>query len=418
LGGRIPKTNYREENAAHRVKPPPLSAPVIDPLMFAFSLAVEGLSYEPVKRFLTRLGLQAPGKNEFYESQKIVAEAIHRVAAASIAKEKESLQSGDGATLDGAWDHRRNGSLCVVTMMKASTQQIFDYEILERPKQYVGGNTTGPAGNLEMEGMRLIAARWAGDDRLAYYVHDNDGKTRSVIKKSGWVIAETLDTGHSAQAVKRRTKAFAAKHKEIFSGIEKRLTIWLGSVLFRKDKSNTEKVFLWTNSWRHYCGDHSCCLHMPYDPYVVPGRWIWKDDPEKVELFQKFLISTKIFPQLVNARASTQPNESFNRIKAKFLEKSKKYSTSQRMRVEAAICGWNDAGWTEKLLGELHVTAETPGYMQSIIQSKAGQKFKWRCQRVRRSKRAAINQVRRVKRENEALEALRQTGYDMKKTYW
>ena len=57
-------------------------------------------------------------------------------------------------TLDGAWDHRRHGSCCIVTLID---------------------------------------------------VHDNDhdGVTRKIIEESNWKITEVLDVGHAVKSIKK-----------------------------------------------------------------------------------------------------------------------------------------------------------------------------------------------------------------------
>jgi hypothetical protein len=37
-------------------------------------------------------------------------------------------------SLDGSWDHCRDGSLCAVTMIDTSTNKIIDYYICEHQK--------------------------------------------------------------------------------------------------------------------------------------------------------------------------------------------------------------------------------------------------------------------------------------------
>ena len=165
----------------------------VDILTYVFSVIVEGISYITGKRLFGHHNISTPDKKTFYKVAKQVDDAIHKYTQAQVALARHAMKENSTIKIDGSWDHRRHGSLCVVTVIDASSNKIVDYEIVAKKKQYVEGNTTEPSGNLEMIGVARIAERWKEFTKATRYIHDNDGKTRSVIQKSGWKINEFLD---------------------------------------------------------------------------------------------------------------------------------------------------------------------------------------------------------------------------------
>jgi hypothetical protein len=134
-------------------------------------------------------------------------------------------------SLDGSWDHRRNGFLCVVTMIDTSTDKIADCYICERQNRSVRDYTDDAPGNMEMEGVEKIPGRWKNDCRVKYFERGSDGKTRTKIKEVGWHIEEILDVNHAAKAVTKRMNDSQAKNGNIFKGIKNKLTEWLTFLL-------------------------------------------------------------------------------------------------------------------------------------------------------------------------------------------
>jgi hypothetical protein len=105
---------------------------VIDALCWVYSIIIEGLSYLSVKRLFTHNEIEIPTKKEFYQQQKIVSKAIHELAVAKCELAKAQLAENSFVSIDGSWDHPRNGSLCVVSMMDTQSKKFVDYEVVEK----------------------------------------------------------------------------------------------------------------------------------------------------------------------------------------------------------------------------------------------------------------------------------------------
>jgi hypothetical protein len=58
--------------------------------------------------------------------------------------------------------------------------------------------------------------------QIVGYVHDNDAKTRKVIRESGWGIQEFLDPGHASNSFQK-----ALQKASFNEDISSRLTRWM-----------------------------------------------------------------------------------------------------------------------------------------------------------------------------------------------
>jgi hypothetical protein len=170
---------------------------ISDPLTFTFATLVTGLSYSIAAKFVLQFGASIPSKKDFYQYQRIVADQIHVLAQRSLRIKQDQLTRDEAIGIDGASDHRRKGSLCVITMMHPRCRAILDYQVMMKPKQYVKGNVspTESSNNLEKLGVIELVSRWKGHPSIRYYIHDNDGRTRNAITSAGWNIIEVLDPG-------------------------------------------------------------------------------------------------------------------------------------------------------------------------------------------------------------------------------
>ena len=93
----------------------------------------------------------------FYEYQNLIVDTIIQLARESALKYSNNLNDNTIISIDGAWDHRRHGSTCIVTMIDINSRKIIDFSINSIPKQFVKGTTKEPSRNLEKVGVFQIA---------------------------------------------------------------------------------------------------------------------------------------------------------------------------------------------------------------------------------------------------------------------
>jgi hypothetical protein len=275
---------------------------VTDAIRFVVSVIVSGVSYACARLLFLTNAILVPGHDKFYKLQQRVGKALNRLARASVDWHKARLREHSTLAIDGSWDHRRKGTLCVVIFMNAATKKIVDYEIVEQPKQNVAGNSTESSTNLEKTGVMRIIARWKGNRKVDQYVHDDDGRTRKAMTDAGWNIVELIDPGHAGKSMKKRVEKFSDDNKinkkKLLTGILPLVQNWLVGLMYSTEDAGIKEA-KWLNTCRHFCDDHTGCHHKRKEETTV-SPWTFKGDARARELFEDFLKDTKSILTRVN----------------------------------------------------------------------------------------------------------------------
>ena len=140
--------NEHKKNRLGKIRELPVVKQVVDAMVWVYSVIVEGLIYSVARRLFAHNEIEVPGKNEFYELQQKISAELIQMTRERVKIERLKMLPGSLVSIDGSWDHRRNGSMCVVTMIDKRTNKIVDFEITTKPKQYVEGNTTVASSKL------------------------------------------------------------------------------------------------------------------------------------------------------------------------------------------------------------------------------------------------------------------------------
>ena len=321
-------------------------------MTFTISILIFGLSYQIARNIFNFNGIDVCSEKTFYKYQKQISPIIIQMSKESAKKFSEKIENDTIISIDGAWDHRRHGTACIVTFIDLKTRKIIDFEISTTPKQFVQGNTNECSRNLEKVSIEKLVERWKHSQKFKYYIHDNDGVTRNIINNSGWKIIEILDVGHALKSLKNNLEKFNKREGKPFNGLIESMNRYLNS-LFRNNSISTEKrIELYYHMPEHYTGNHSHCIHNNNTKlrlYTGTNITYFK------EKLNQFLKENDHYAQKINPKYNTQNNECFNRVKTKFLSKNIKYSTSIELRLSEAVLEWNDENWTTKLMERLNI---------------------------------------------------------------
>ncbi len=376
-------------------------------IKFVLAALICGLTFSQVKDFCILNETESCSEKVFYEYQNLIADTIIQLARESALKYSKSISENTIVSLDGAWDHRRHGSTCIVTMIDINTRKIIDFAINSVPKQFVIGTTNEPSRNLEKVGVFQIAERWKSSQKVTQYVHDNDGVSRNIITESGWKITEALDPGHAIKAIKKNLENFNKNNGKPFYRLQESIGRFL-EILFRNNTISKEQRLIYYNHIPyHYLGNHSLCQH----PNNTKCR---KYSGKNDELFKKklieFLEKNKHYAEKVNPNIHTQNNECFNHLKTKYLNKNIKYSTSTEMRLSLAILNWNEDDWINMIYEKLDLEPLCSPYCECW---KGRQMTKEKKNQKRRipSIRKEINEKRRKKLKAKIKENEKANGY-------
>ena len=154
-----------------------------------------------------------------------------------------------------------------------------------------------------------------------------------------------------------KIKNFHTSFKEIndrynhtLRGLETHLKAWLGDILFSNHTAET-KVKLWKNTLNHFLGNHSDCLnHGPVKQWKNKNNAIAIQGLKEVITFWLPTVEEFIRGQTTNY------NEVFHSIKARFLNKNYNYGDSSVTRICASICQYNEGyRWILNVLKRIHM---------------------------------------------------------------
>lgn len=228
---------------------------------FVVSILVLGLTFTVIKKFSNINEIDICSEKEFYRIQDEIKDVIIQMAKESALKYSNLMEKNAIITLDGAWDHRRHGSCCIVTLIDFKSKKIIDFSIQQKPKQFVIGNSKEPSKNLEKAGVSEIVKRWENSEKVSFYVHDNDGVTRKIIEESNWKITEVLDVGHAVKSIKRNLENFNKREGKPFNGLAESMGRFLKNLFRDTSISKEVRMIRYNNMGYHYIGNHSSCIH-------------------------------------------------------------------------------------------------------------------------------------------------------------
>lgn len=315
---------------------------------FAFSIIVTGSNYSAVSELLLWNDIIPPSQRTFNRAQIEVTNLIIQMARESCAKYKALMKPHSCISMDGSWAHRRNASNCVLDFFDQSQKKIVDFEFSTKDNHSITGDYTGSSNGMEIDCLRKMATRWIGNPNVEFYSHDGDGKTHNVMREIGWEIKELNDINHTLKSFKRKFEAFNKATKSLH-GLKGRLFSFLKDLIYCDNLSLEEKENHWMNAANHFMGDHSQCL-----PHGPSKEWAGASKEHSRELLEIFLSKTLKILQKVRKNLTTQLNESFHAIKAKYANKDFLWLSSWNGRVAAAVLQFNSPNiWKFELYKKL-----------------------------------------------------------------
>ena len=376
-------------------------------LKFVLAALICCLSFSQIKDFCILNETESCSEKVFYEYQNYISDTIIQLAKESALKYSQNLKDNTIVSIDGAWDHRRHGSTCIVTMIDIESRKIIDFSINSIPKQFVSGTTKEPSRNLEKVGVFQIAERWKSSQKIKSYVHDNDGVSRNIIIESGWKIEEALDPGHAIKSIKKNLENFNKNNGKPFYRLQESIGRYLEILLRDNTISKEKRIMYYNHIPYHYLGNHSLCQH----PKNIKSRnYTGKNVENFKKKFIEFLEKNKGYIEKVNPNIHTQNNECFNHLKTKYLNKNIKYSTSTELRLSLAILNWNEDNWINMIFEKLNLEPLCSPYCECWNGRQMTKTKKYQKRRIPKI-RKEINERRRKKLTSKIKENKKANGY-------
>ena len=101
-------------------------------LRFAFSVIVNGLGYTTAAKVFMENNIISPSESCFYNYIREVIDQIISLAQESAAFNRSQMTPETVVSMDGSWDHRRNGRYCIVDAVDLKQKKIIAISVLQR----------------------------------------------------------------------------------------------------------------------------------------------------------------------------------------------------------------------------------------------------------------------------------------------
>lgn len=325
-------------------------------LQFAFAVIVNGASFVTTERVFLDNNILPPCKTSFYSHVGRVCDAIISLAQEAARQWRTKMTAGAVISIDGCWDHRRNGRYCIVAAIEQQLREVVAVGVCQRST--LGHKTWWETSPQNMEAMcvQQILTELKDNPCIVAYCHDNDAKIRSLIRRLCPHWEERLDPNHT---VKSFTRLFQVYNKECdgkLASLEASLQKFMYFLIDFPIRP-TQKVELWRNTINHFSGDHSKCL--PHRPSKT--TWAYANDRGARAALTKFLAQSSVIIERC-VPLSTQLNECLHSIKSHIMSKELAWRATAFARLYLSILIFNSVpNWQERLRISLRLPSLSPG---------------------------------------------------------
>ena len=372
----------------------------VDKRNFVIATLASGTTFMQQKRAFEMCNVEVPSKATFYREQERQIPIIKKCAEESITEARKNTQDGIILSMDGSWDHPRNGVHCNVTGIDCKTDKVVFFEALSKAGGKRTGNCNIASNQMEALGTQNILSQSSKNDKIPIEAifHDGDNKSGKIIKSDNICkhAEEKYDMRHATSAIKRginnaidkgntmmnsiidkekqensnkegKTTKIRKRRKNFFKGIAERVVLFF-IALVRMVKDPILRLKMWKNMPQHFIGNHADCIHMEDvdDQKKQRGRpkkkienkktnyWEWEEGKKRPELVSSLDTFCKQYSDYVEnvdcAKGSTQNNESTNNKIAALAPKRISWGDSYTARAAIAITSKNSPITYEKTI--------------------------------------------------------------------
>jgi hypothetical protein len=161
----------------------------------------------------------------------------------------------------------------------------------------------------------------------------------------------------------RHWDAMPKDEKRHLHGLKNGLTGWPKSTLHSREPEE-EKIARWENAPKHYAGDHSKCADTEHEGY----RWTQRDNPAAQETLERVILTGSEMIRSCDPNfGSTQGNESYHAVKAKYADKRLNYPVSTPSRFGLSVIAHSNVpGSEDELRRECGAPAIPPRFQDEL----------------------------------------------------
>ena len=109
-------------------------------ILFILSILFTGMPYASAATMFLLNGINPPSLKETELYLPEVISALKLIAEESVTKAWEEMPEKATVSIDGSWDHRRNGKIMILDLICQQTHKIVDFEYLYKTIRKFTGN--------------------------------------------------------------------------------------------------------------------------------------------------------------------------------------------------------------------------------------------------------------------------------------
>lgn len=332
-------------------------------ILFIISLIFTGIPYLPARIMFLLNGDKPPTPQEIKLHLPEVISALKVLAEESVQEARDEMPENSVITLDGSWDHRRNGKVMILDVICQQTHKIVDFELVYKTIRKFIGNYEGPSNLMESEGFKRMIPRLMHNGKITELIKDGDIKISKIIQEAHWSVNLKNDPNHQLLHFDTFWKKWNSLCDGKLHGLKGRTLSYLKNILYEESTTET-KLQKWENVVNHFTGNHKNC-----PPHSIENPWIHSTDQSAIDSLKGLVNDLSSIIKNFERYHTTNFNENFHSIKAHLLIKNNYQGLWAIGRILAAILQYNNPDlWIFKLLDYFHLVALPLSVMNQLYQ--------------------------------------------------
>ena len=292
-------------------------------------------------------GIVPPSIKEVEMYLPEVITALKSITDESVTKAWEEMPEKAIASIDGSWDHRRNGKIMILDLICEQTHKIVDYELVYKTVRKFIGNYDGPSNLMEAEAFKRMIPRLMKKGKITELIKDGDVKISKIIQDYHWGVNLKNDPNHQLLHFDTLFKKWNELCNGKLFGLKERL------LSFLKDVLTETKLQKWENVVNHFTGNHVNC-----PPHPISKLWAHSSDQSAVNSLKGLVNDLTSTIKNFERYHTTNYNENFHSIKARLLLKNNFQGYWAIGRILVSILQYNNPDhWIVKLFNYFHLAA-------------------------------------------------------------
>ena len=312
-----------------------------------------GFTEASAQRFAAFLHVRPPSYADITEAMETILPVLEDMAHESASEYAENLEPGAVISLDGSWYHRRHGHMCILDVIDIKTRKIVDFEIVTKKSVKRNGDTDSAPEALEGVAFQLMVNRLKENKNITEVVKDGDVAIDSMIHKAEWNVKITKDPNHELKHFEKKFFSIVDSRRKDFYGLGKPILNRLKQILYCNPNQVNRIICI---SYLFYE-----VLHHPFikTPQGHLRPWRYANIAEDQILLNKVKEYCLDISRRFVRGHTTNYNEAFHALKARFVPKNFNLGNTGRARLLACILEYNDKhDWLEILYQRLGIPSE------------------------------------------------------------